>query len=770
MKKQLFLLLITVLLVTSSWAQNYYNGDLYFMDQMQIDSFQVQLPGVSKIGGNVTIGGDAIDNLEGLIPLTRIDGNLNFHPYILLRGGLKSLSGLDSLEIIGGNLSLMYTDSIINLDGLSNLDSIGSLLIDGCGSLTNLDGLQNLKHISSDIYLMNNNSLIDISGLANVESLDGFIDINSNMLLESLQGLHNITEITGAVSISNNQSLKSVDLNNLGTAYGFYASQNPSLSSLEGLNKLKWLDYMLSIWNHDSLENLEGLDSLMFVDKIVISYNEGLQSLEGLAELVYDSLSYLRINNNLILSYCSAQGICDYILNPNGVVDIRDNDDGCNNPPQVAAGCGITLDCLPYGDFYFQHQWEIDSFAMHYSNCTELAGNVLINGDGITNLDGLSGITIVNGNLTIEPDPAIQMNLSSLSGLNNLELVAGGLRIENNEQLSSLNGLNSLESVLGGFYILNNDKLIDLNGLNSLDTVWGFSVNMNDSLQSLNGLNDIDYIGSLSISENTNLHSLDGLQNLEQIGGNFYLFHNDHLTDITSLSKLTNIGGDLTVNGNESLKSLDGLQNLKYAHSIQINQTVLENLEGLDSLQYVDSYFQLYDNDDLLHIEHLKNLTSAWILSINDNALLESLSGLDNLEYDSLKHVRLINNPLLSFCHIPAVCDFMSTHLEDYRIEDNAQGCFDEFQVQDSCGVGIAEYQTSRNITIFPNPATNKIYFRGFDQLQDIRISVYDQLGKEQIKCLILSSELDITDLEPGLYLIEFEQNEYIHRELIIKN
>ena len=49
--------------------------------------------------------------------------------------------------------------------------------------------------------------------------------------------------------------------------------------------------------------------------------------------------------------------------------------------------------------FYFQEQ--IDSFQTNYPNCTEIEGDVIINGLDITNLNGLSALTSIGGNLEI---------------------------------------------------------------------------------------------------------------------------------------------------------------------------------------------------------------------------------------------------------------------------------------------------------------------------------------------------------------------------------
>jgi hypothetical protein len=52
--------------------------------------------------------------------------------------------------------------------------------------------------------------------------------------------------------------------------------------------------------------------------------------------------------------------------------------------------------CLPQG-ITFTTQEQIDNFQTNHPNCTEIEGDVIIGGDDITNLDGLSVLTAVGG-------------------------------------------------------------------------------------------------------------------------------------------------------------------------------------------------------------------------------------------------------------------------------------------------------------------------------------------------------------------------------------
>ncbi len=97
--------------------------------------------------------------------------------------------------------------------------------------------------------------------------------------------------------------------------------------------------------------------------------------------------------------------LCDYLANLNGSVNIFNNAPGCDNPTEIANECGIVLACLPFGNYYFNTQSEIDDFQANYPDCTDLEGNVVIRGDDITNLNGLQVLTSIGGSLYIDNNP-----------------------------------------------------------------------------------------------------------------------------------------------------------------------------------------------------------------------------------------------------------------------------------------------------------------------------------------------------------------------------
>ena len=139
--------------------------------------------------------------------------------------------------------------------------------------------------------------------------------------------------------------------------------------------------------------------------------------------------------------------------------------------------------CPSAGDQNFSSQAEIDFFGSTYPTCTVITGDVTIqessSGD-ITNLDGLSSI----------------------------QTIAGNLYISNNNSLPNMNGLAELQTVEGEFYIYENPSLANMAGLGALSAIQG----------------DFFYIG-----HNGNITNLSGLSSLTTIDAQLYVGYNDNL-------------------------------------------------------------------------------------------------------------------------------------------------------------------------------------------------------------------------------------------------
>ncbi len=223
----------------------------------------------------------------------------------------------------------------------------------------------------------------------------------------------------------------------------------------------------------------------------------------------------------------------------------------------LSLGGAMAQGCLPEG-IIFTTQEQIDNFQIEFPGCTIIEGDVSINGPEISNLNGLSVLTSLGGNLSVYDN----YQLTSLSGLENITGIRGYVDISWNEELISMNGLNQLDTIGGGLSFYANESLTDFNGLNNLVYIgdW-FNVEWCDSLT-----------------------SVDGLENLTAIAGHLNFGFNHLLNDVTALNSLTNIGGSLYVYYNNTLNSLEGLGNAFIGQHISIysNESLSDcNIESL---------------------------------------------------------------------------------------------------------------------------------------------------------------------------------------------
>ena len=208
--------------------------------------------------------------------------------------------------------------------------------------------------------------------------------------------------------------------------------------------------------------------------------------------------------------------------------------------------------CLPQG-ITFSSQAQIDNFPVNYPDCTEILGDVWIEGSGINNLSGLSSITTIGGNLEMWYVP-----LTSPSGLENLTSVGGNLVLGK----TNPTGLKNLTSVGG-----------------NLELSWCAATNLSE-------LKSLTTVGGSFVVAKSTLIDFSGLDNLTSIGGDLWLYDDHLLTSLKGLESLTSTGG-LRIDENNALLNLNGLDNLTSINEIDIYKNEkLTRLDGLESLDY----------------------------------------------------------------------------------------------------------------------------------------------------------------------------------------
>lgn len=151
-------------------------------------------------------------------------------------------------------------------------------------------------------------------------------------------------------------------------------------------------------------------------------------------------------------------------------------------------------------------------------------------------------------------------------------------------------------------------------------------------LSSLSNLTSIG--GDLEIAFTSSLVDVDDLSNLSSIGGELNIRFNDVLQHLDGFSSLTFLGDILGLSNNESLMDVDGLINLTSLDGsvyIQSNPA-LSNLNGLSNLNTIIGDFGLYHDNAFTNVDPLSSLTSiGGTLEIYNSDALLNIDGLSNL-------------------------------------------------------------------------------------------------------------------------------------------
>jgi hypothetical protein len=388
-------------------------GDgLFIYNNNELSSI-AELTGLTSVGASLKIYGNAsLVSLVGLERITTVNGDIWFATI-----QDTCMTGLEGLTHVTGNFEISGNVNMTSLHGLESLTDVGGdFYIHDNPAVANMFGVGNLTEIGHDLTIEANSSLVDIYGLEHLFHLGGSLHIWDNENLSSFEGLNNLEEIDTILFIMN----------------------NPQIVNLLGFSNLETIGGDLLIQANPSLINLTGLESLTSVSgDIWITHNESLVSLTGLDHVNSSSIRDFRLYLNHSLTYCAIESICNYLSNPSGVVEIYDNGEDCNNPPAIAHQCGFTMPCLPFGDYNFLSQSEIDSFHVNYTNCHKLEGEVEIRGEDITNLSGLSGVDSISFRLSIYSNGLLQ----NLDGLDSIKYIGASLVILGNDVLNDIKSL-----------------------------------------------------------------------------------------------------------------------------------------------------------------------------------------------------------------------------------------------------------------------------------------------------------------------------------------
>ena len=486
---------------------------------------------------------------------------------LFISGDYGQLLNFENLDQIGGQLNISKSSFIPNFP---KLITIPSLTIEFNKLLTNLKGLENVKKIDTRLYLNVNDALSSLRGLENIESARNVSIVNNNVL-KNLDELEHLT-VCPNIAISYNGQLSDLSgLNNVQLITNLEVKYNPNLAvcqssnicySIENGNNIKIIgnatgcnttnqilascesddcnindlvlnsqqaidsfaiDYpncselignLIIEETEGAITDLRGLKFLQTVNgNIIIRGNADLSSLEGLENIDFSSLNSLEITQNPNLTKCDLANLCPYLRTI--PLKIVGNTKNCEDQFALLEDC--INNCIS-GSILLSTQEEIDNFAITYSACSEIGGNLIIrekNKGNIKDLEGLKNIQQISGFLKIFNNHTLQ----NLNGLNNLKIIGLDLEIRENPNLKNLKGLDNLQIIQDYLLLSNNNALENLEGIENLMGINGFrglTIEYNPSLTSLQGIKQIIFNNScFDLYGNQCLANIEDLKNLD---------------------------------------------------------------------------------------------------------------------------------------------------------------------------------------------------------------------------------------------------------------
>ena len=463
------------------------------------------------------------------------------------------------------------------------------------------------------------------------------------------------------------------------SAQVFIKDKNSSLCDTLYINQLQQNALILSQKQYEvlaggeriSIEVQSNIDYEIIIPKTVQEWIEQMPQSKALTK----SMINLEIKPNTTYDVRSAQ------------IFIKDKNSTLSDTVQVIQAAKGTYT----GDISFETEQDLIDFQK--AGYTRVIGNITIQ-DNIRTLQKLDNLLQeIDGNLTIDCD-----NLTSLDGLYNLKKITGNFTTRN-AMITSYEGIGNLTEIGGDFEVNTGLYVLkSFEGLESLEIIGGnfkvitspVSTGFFESLASFKGLNGLKSIGgdfevNAEYSNSLNaLESFEGLESLETIGGDFRVIVESSplsaLSSFKGLNGLKSIGGDFEVNAKSSntfnsLNALESFEGLESLETIGGNFRViggntslnaLSSFKGLNGLKSIGGDFKVIAEsssslNSLASFEGLESLTNigGGRLTINKCRSLNNIDALKNIE--SLNDISITEcSKLYDFCVLKNVVQNMS--------------------------------------------------------------------------------------------------------------
>ena len=529
---------------------------------------------------------------------------------VRMQAGVNDLSiTLADIDTIDGNLiigtpSVRSQNNITDLTPLSNIIHItGNLIIRQNGQLINLNGLTDLQSIGGYFSVYDNEQLTTLN-FSTLQSIKGYFTVYNNAQLDSLGNFPVLDSIGEYFLVNNNDALTTLGdlpaLQSIGEYFSVY--DNEQLITLGDLPALQSIGEYFSVYENEQLITLGDFPTLTSIgtgNAWVPSSNLGIGSFINDVSMV--------VERNLRLSDCFVltEFLTDGTTAVSGERYINRNATSCNSQSDI-------LSTVYSSDITVSTQAEVNILLFSLKNINTIGGNVTIG--------------YASGNS--------RSNITDLTPLSNITHITGNLRIQQNGALVNLNDLTYLQSVGGLFWVSHNRSLETLGSFDSLRNVNGlfFRVSDNASLTTLGTFDSLQNIqGSFEIYDNESLGTLGNFSKLNSIGSFFEVRANASLISLGQFSSLTHIGSSgeldiypnlsILVEHNPNLVLCDFLDDFREGgtHAVEGNIRVAHNAPECNTSILLTTKLITTDKDDTTYsFDVYANV--RWKLSKAENA------------------------------------------------------------------------------------------------------------------------------------------------------
>lgn len=295
-----------------------------------------------------SIGSLNIFNNESLVSLPKFNALEYVSSFLSIANNkiLENIDGFSQLKVARGNIFIGENIGT-NLTTFPKLDTVlGSIEIKELMTLEMTDIFPNMKYVGVNIIIEQMDSLKFIHGFNSLDNAPSIIRFNLNQSLTGISGFEKWNGSLGTrLQLLFNESLQDLSaFTNVTELEGLILQRTNSISDVTTFSKLTTIgSQCLSLSQNTGLKTLDGFQNIRSCPCLFINGNDSLHSILALDSLDSEFLTNVSIRRNRSLQLCHTKPICEIVVNPENIVELYRNKQGCNTYDEVLRNCNAFL-------------------------------------------------------------------------------------------------------------------------------------------------------------------------------------------------------------------------------------------------------------------------------------------------------------------------------------------------------------------------------------------------------------------------------------------